>query len=213
MNKKLQEIKSLEKCALQEGRYITLKNSSLNTCSSPFVLCNYTFSVYLLKKFEIKPCNVFKTLSLLHIKNIQETEVAKYKSKISIMTINVYRLKYTEELFKRIGTINYKEKAIKYMIDFDIKTIEDKKYKHINEKFSNLLHILRKSGYKSYILCLITFCKCNLDIIQKDKTVWQYKLVEEEDSLSSFALSQVRRKRPTLTVFIKNEDEWLVEIY
>lgn len=207
MNKKTQEIKSLEKCALQEGRYIKLKNLSQNSCLSiPFVLCDYSFSIYLLKKLNILPCNVFRTLPLIRFKNIQETELLKYESKISIITLNAYRLNYTEELFRRSGIINYKFNAMRHMINFDVKIIESTKYKQLNEKFSSLLHILRKSGYKSYILSLVTFCKCNLDIVQKDKTVWQYTLIEKDQPLIQ------ERKRLTLTVLINNEDEWFVEI-
>ena len=115
----------------------------------------------------------------LHKKNPQI--FGHYISFLPLMCLNVRRINLTVSMlyycFGEREDTRLAQKAIDYYISSDIIT-NDNLYSFCDagHKFSNLLHLLKSSGYESYFVDLARNCGLNVDIAKNNNMVYSYSL-------------------------------------
>lgn len=110
------------------------------------------------------------SLALLEKRSI----LLEYANKTPIMCINVSRFVYTLQAFKFVSRFSDPiSEALDFFVKTDIRQLEERQERSThrippNEQFSDLLHILRSSGYEQYIFTLAERLNFNVDLVKCD---------------------------------------------
>lgn len=104
-----------------------------------------------------------------------------YKSKLPILCINAYRLEYTVDAFKISGKTNIISDPLEFYLNFEIKRINMNL--DPNERFSMLLHSLKKSGSEEYVYQLANYLDFNFDIIKRKNYVYRYVNIKQSKNI------------------------------
>lgn len=196
----------LKNLALKKGKLFPIPNDRTNRFQLPDEKCG--FECEILKKKDLR-CyceNDPRHVISLAIINSNSCILQPYGGKTAIMFINVMRFMYTIEAF---GLRNTQDESsiLEQALDFYIRT--DFKHRNVdlppNHQFSELLHLLKKSGYTEYIFDLATELNLNVDLILNTNTVARYKKIKftSDDQPIKAAIGY-------LTVLI-NDGNWYVK--
>lgn len=99
-----------------------------------------------------------------------------FANKLPLLLINNYRLMWTAQTFnlkKSIDSQSAAQQALEFYLKTDIEHIRKKNLKP-NEQFSELLHLLKKTGYLEYVFALARTLHLNVDYVMCGNSVARF---------------------------------------
>lgn len=144
------------------------------SCPTNLFMLNYCGygSKYLIRDYFRYLEPEFNRYISLAMYNFTTKCLGAYKSKLPILCINAYRLQYTVESFKISGKHESISDALEFYLNFEIKRI--KMDLPPNERFSMLVHSLKRSGTEEYVYELASHLDFNFDILKRSGYVYRY---------------------------------------
>lgn len=195
----------LKNLALKKGKLFPVQNDEKNRFQLPTEKCGFEYEIINKKDLRCYCENDPRYLISLACVNSNSCILQPYGGKTAIMFINVVRFTYTIEAFSLRNTQD-ESSIFAQALDFYIRT--DFKYRNINslpnQQFSELLHLLKKSGYMEYIFDLAAELNLNIDLILNTNSVARYK------KITFISDKPIKAAIGYLTVLINNDD-WYVK--
>lgn len=204
--------------ALESERYFTSINvDTVGTCLNflPNTYCGFVHEVC--KRNTLTCIGSYDPKAVVSLALFKRKDIlSAYANKTPIMCVNVNRLMYTVAAFEFSNNfIDPVNEALDFLISSDIQRLDDEQHDSSvnippNQMFSNLLHILRSTGYERYLFRLAKHLNLNVDLVKcqsatanaNNKTLLRYSRVSPND---------IKIGIGTLTA-VNHGDNWFVKV-